>query len=89
MAAWTTTFGRVLRWSGSRTTPVNGERLAQRTQVHAAYDEHYLYFAFRCLDPEPAKVRGSLSRRDDLWNDDWVGLSLDSLGNGQSSYDGS
>jgi hypothetical protein len=67
--------------------PLNGDRLAQQTQVQAAYDERYLYFAFRCSDPEPAKVRGTLSRRDDLWNDDWVGLSLDSVGNGQSSYD--
>src|SRR5712691_9436642 len=67
--------------------PLNGEKLAQQTQVLAAYDDRNIYFAFRCLDPEPGKVRGSLSRRDDLWNDDWVGLSLDSLGNGQTSYD--
>ena len=67
--------------------PLNGETLAQRTEVRAAYDERFLYFAFRCLDPEPDKVRSTLSRRDDLWNDDWVGLSLDSVGNGQSSYD--
>src|SRR5439155_553878 len=67
--------------------PLNGEKMAQQTQVLAAYDDRNLYFAFRCLDPEPGKVRGSLSRRDDLWNDDWVGLSLDSLGNGQTSYD--
>jgi hypothetical protein len=66
---------------------LNGDRLAQQTEVLAAYDQRYLYFAFRCVDPEPAKVRGTLSRRDDLWNDDWVGLSLDSVGNGQSSYD--
>src|SRR6266581_1720651 len=67
--------------------PLNGDKMAQRTEAYAAYDDRNLYFAFRCLDPEPAKVRGSLSRRDDMWNDDWVGLSLDSVGNGQSSYD--
>jgi hypothetical protein len=67
--------------------PLNGEKMAQQTQVLAAYDDRNIYFAFRCLDPEPGKVRGSLSRRDDMWNDDWVGLSLDSLGNGQTSYD--
>ena len=59
--------------------PLNGEKLAQQTEVHAAYDERYLYFAFHCSDPEPQKVRGSLSRRDSLWQDDWVGLSLDSV----------
>jgi hypothetical protein len=67
--------------------PLNGSRMAQVTEVRATYDDRALYFAFHCVDPEPAKVRGTLSRRDDLWNDDWVGLSLDSVGNGQSSYD--
>ena len=64
--------------------PLNGDKLPQQTEVRAAYDDRYLYFAFRCLDPEPGKVRSTLSRRDNLWNDDWVGLSLDSVGNGQS-----
>jgi hypothetical protein len=67
--------------------PLNGEKMAQETEVRAAYDDKSLYFAFHCKDPEPAGVRGSLSRRDNLWNDDWVGLSLDSIGNGQQSYD--
>ena len=67
--------------------PLNGERMAQRTEVRAAYDDRYLYFAFRCLDPDPGKVRSNISRRDNMFNDDWVGLSLDSVGNGQSSYD--
>ena len=56
-------------------------------EVRATYDDRYLYFAFRCLDPEPAKVRTTISRRDNMWSDDWVGLSLDSMGTGQSSYD--
>jgi hypothetical protein len=67
--------------------PVHGEKLAQTTEVRAAYDDRFLYFAFRCLDPEPGKIRSNLSRRDRAWNDDWVGLSLDALGTGQSSYD--
>lgn len=67
--------------------PKNGDKIAQQTEVHAAYDEKYLYFAFHCVDPEPDKVRSTLSRRDNAWSDDWVGLSLDSVGNGQSSYD--
>ena len=61
--------------------------MAQQTEVRAVYDERYLYFAFRCLDPEPGKVRSTISRRDNMFDDDWVGLSLDSVGNGQSAYD--
>ena len=67
--------------------PLNGDQLPQQTEVRAAYDDRYLYFAFHCIDPEPARCAARLSRRDNLWNDDWVGLSLDSVGNGQSSYD--
>ncbi len=67
--------------------PSYGEKLAQKTEVWAVYDKNYLYFAFRCLDPEPGKIKTSIARRDTLWNDDWVGLSLDSLGSGQSTYD--
>src|SRR5688572_19425012 len=67
--------------------PLNGDHIPQRTEVRIAYDDRALYFAFRCDDPEPQRVRGTLSRRDNLFQDDWVGLSLDSVGNGQSSYD--
>ena len=67
--------------------PGYGEKLAQKTEVWVAYDDKNLYFAFRCRDPEPDKVRANLSRRDQLFNDDWVGLSLDSVFAGQSSYD--
>jgi hypothetical protein len=67
--------------------PMNGDHIPQTTEVRAAYDDRNIYFAFHCVDPEPAKVRSTLSRRDNMWNDDWVGLSLDSVGNGQSSYD--
>ena len=67
--------------------PLNGEKLAQTTEVRVVYDDSAIYLAFRCRDPEPDKVRSTLSRRDQLWNDDWVGLSLDPVGNGQSSYD--
>ena len=67
--------------------PLNGSKIVQATEVRMAYDDKALYFAFHCVDPEPDKVRGTLSRRDQHWNDDWVGLSLDSAGNGQASFD--
>ena len=60
---------------------------ALRTEVRIAYDDRNLYFAFHCFDSEPDKIRTTISRRDNMFNDDWVGLSLDSVGNGQSSYD--
>jgi len=82
-------------WEGTRVqtgdwltyNPVRGDRLDQRTEVFLTYDKKHLYFAFRCIDPEPSKIKSSISRRDQLFRDDWVGFSLDSMNNGQLSYD--
>jgi hypothetical protein len=66
--------------------PLHGDTVPQKTSVWVGYDADALYFAFRCDDPEPAKIKTSITRRDNIWSDDWVGLSLDALGTGQTSY---
>ena len=66
--------------------PLRGEAEQQHTQVWVAYDGKAIYFAFKCLDPEPDKIRTTISRRDNVWNDDWVGVSLDSSRAGQIAY---
>src|SRR5262245_10138158 len=63
-----------------------GALVPQKTQVRMAYDDRYIYIAFKCLDSEPEKIRTTISRRDNAFNDDWVGLSLDSNGTGQTAY---
>jgi hypothetical protein len=67
--------------------PLDGDVLPQKTQVWMAYDPDNLYFAFYCFDTEAAKIKTSVTRRDNLWNDDWVGLGLDANGNRQSLYE--
>ncbi len=84
-AAWQGTVLALTEWLTYQ--PTIGGTIPQKTEVRAAYDDRYLYFAFHCVDPEPDKVRGTLSRRDNLFSDDWVGFSLDSLGTGQSAYE--
>jgi Domain of unknown function (DUF5916)/Carbohydrate family 9 binding domain-like len=66
--------------------PLQGEKSAFRTDVRVAYDDRNLYFAFHCFDPEPDKIRTTISRRDNIFNDDWIGFSLDSAATGQTSY---
>jgi hypothetical protein len=66
--------------------PLHGDTIPQKTKVWVAYDADYLYFAFQCLDPQPGGIKTSITRRDNIWADDWVGLSLDALGTGQQSY---
>ncbi len=66
--------------------PLHGDTIPQRTKVWVAHDSSNLYFAFQCDDPDPAAIKTSVTRRDNIWADDWVGLSLDALGTGQLSY---
>ena len=66
--------------------PLRGEAARQRTSVWIAYDTDAIYFAFRCFDEEPSKIRTTITRRDNAWNDDWIGVSLDSTRAGQVAY---
>ena len=68
--------------------PLYGEKAQpqQRTEVRIAYDDRNIYFAFHCFDSEPGKIRTTISRRDNVFNDDWIALSLDSAGTGQTAY---
>ncbi len=66
--------------------PMRGEEAAEQTYVWITYDDAAVYFAFRCLDTQPERIRTTISRRDNVFNDDWVGLSLDSSRAGQLAY---
>jgi Domain of unknown function (DUF5916)/Carbohydrate family 9 binding domain-like len=66
--------------------PLYGDTIPQHTDVWIAYDRDNLYVAFKCDDPDPAGIKTSVARRDNINADDWVGLSLDAMGIGQLSY---
>jgi Domain of unknown function (DUF5916)/Carbohydrate family 9 binding domain-like len=68
--------------------PVRGDKMSSdlRTEVRIAYDDRNIYFAFHCFDNEPDKLRTNVSKRDSSFSDDWIAMSLDSAGTGQSAY---
>ena len=68
--------------------PVRGDKMQDiyRTEARVAYDDRNIYFAFHCFDNEPDKIRTNVARRDSSFNDDWIAMSLDSAGTGQSAY---
>lgn len=82
--AWTSAPAPTTEWKTYN--PLYGDQIPQLTRVWVAYDAQYLYFAFECTDPEPDRIKTSVTRRDNIFSDDWVGLSLDALGTGQTSY---
>jgi hypothetical protein len=57
-----------------------------KTEVHVAYDDRNIYFAFHCFDNEPDKIRTNVAKRDAAFSDDWIAISLDSAGTGQAAY---
>ncbi len=57
--------------------PDYGKEIEQLTTSYMAYDTENLYFAFRCLDPEPDKIKANVSARDDILKDDWICVNLD------------
>ena len=46
--------------------PDYGREMPFKTTVWAAYDEENLYYAFRCDDPEPSRIKVSVDSRDKI-----------------------
>ncbi len=65
--------------------PVEGVPDTLGTVCFVGYDREHLYIAFRCREL-PGKVEAPMVSRDDIWNGDWVGVSIDSYHDRQRSY---
>jgi hypothetical protein len=73
--------------SGFKTfNPDYGKEMPFNTVVWLAYDEENLYYAFKCYDPEPDKIKVSVDARDKIRPDDWVCVNLDSFNDQQTLY---
>lgn len=66
--------------------PDYGIDMVENTIVYYAYDTENLYFAFRCFDSEPNKIKASVTSRDNIHADDWICINLDSFNDHQSLY---
>jgi len=67
--------------------PDNGAMPPDRTEVMLTFDDQNFYIAFICFDPYPASIRSSWSDRDQIWTDDYVGIILDTYGDGVWAYE--
>lgn len=65
-----------------------GDNIApsQRTEVLLAHDGRNLYMAFRCFDDEPDRIRATISKRDQIFDDDNVGVYLDTFNDQRRAY---
>ncbi|MBD3868074.1 MAG: carbohydrate binding family 9 domain-containing protein [Acidobacteria bacterium] len=58
-----------------------------RTVCLVTYSDRHVYFGFRAYDPDPSKIRARYSDRDRAWEDDWVGIVLDTFNDQRRAYE--
>jgi hypothetical protein len=65
-----------------------GDNIAptQPTEAYMGFDAKTLYIAFRAYE-EPGKVRATVAKRDDIFNDDFVGVWFDTFNDQRRAYE--
>lgn len=66
--------------------PSNMEKPPVDTEAWIAYDDHNLYVALLGYD-DPKSIRASLRDRDQMFSDDFIGLFIDTSGDGSWAYE--
>jgi hypothetical protein len=57
-----------------------------KTEVFLACSTNHLYVAFRAYDSDVSGIRARLTDRDNIWNDDYVGIVLDTFNDSRRTY---
>ncbi len=59
----------------------------QKTTVMVLYNSDYLYFGFICHDTNASQIRAHVTDRDKAFDDDFVGVILDTYDDHQRAYE--
>ncbi|MCL5267645.1 MAG: carbohydrate binding family 9 domain-containing protein [Bacteroidetes bacterium] len=59
----------------------------QSTTAMVLYDSQYLYFGFICRDTNPSHIRAHVTDRDNIFQDDFAGVILDTYRDHQRAYE--
>ena len=66
--------------------PGDGTPVSRKTTAYLGYDDKNFYTVFVC-EERPGKVRARLNKREDIFNDDVVGLFLDTFHDRQHAFE--
>jgi len=58
----------------------------ERTEAYISYDATNLYVVLVCHAKDPSKIRARMNRREQIFNDDYVGVFLDTFDDHQRAY---
>ena len=72
--------GFLQRHPGDLTAPT------EQTDAYLSYDATHLYAVFVCRSANPSRIRARVSRREQMFGDDSVGLFIDTFNDRQRSY---
>lgn len=67
--------------------PVEAGAPTYRTEARVLFDAANLYVSVKAFDPEPDKVVGLLTRRDELGSSDWLSVYFDSYHDKRTAYE--
>ncbi|MGK2858184.1 MAG: DUF5916 domain-containing protein [Thermoanaerobaculia bacterium] len=81
-------------WSGAptfelswETSPAENIPARVRTEAWITFDSNNLYVAFRATDPEPQKIRSRVTDRDNAFQDDFVGIAIDTFNDERRAFE--
>lgn len=66
--------------------PDDGKPATHDTHVYLAYDQKNLYAIFLAFDGEPGKIRARMSPREQVFEDDFVDLQIDTFNDRRRAY---
>lgn len=67
--------------------PAEGIPASQETRVRVFYGPDAVYFGVTAYDTDPARIRASLTERDEgVTEDDWIRITLDTFNDSRQAY---
>lgn len=70
----------------TESNPIEGLKPLSETEAMLAFDDEYLYVAMIAYD-DPTKVRARLTGRDNIFDDDMMGIIIDPFGDAVRAYE--
>ena len=67
--------------------PNEGAKPSRETEARVLFDATALYVAVRALEPEPSRIVGHLTRRDENSPSDWLRVIVDSYRDRRTAYE--
>lgn len=69
------------------TNPSDNTDARAKTEAFLGYDDKNLYVALRAFDPKPGQIRANLTDRDNAYQDDFLGISIDTFNDERRAFE--